>query len=189
MNQLDSDYLQLLRDIKENGVPKQTRNGKVLSLFGLQMKHKMETGFPILTTKKVAFKTAMRELRWFLNGDTNIKYLVDNKCHIWDGDAYKAYSEYVTQEWENGAINELFEDGLIIIEDSKGKNISYRKLTQEEFIQKIKECDSLPSLLQMENITDFASKWGDLGPIYGKQWIKWQHWVEDQREDGSLGCG
>jgi len=68
MNQLDSDYLQLLRDIKENGVPKQTRNGKVLSLFGLQMKHKMETGFPILTTKKVAFKTAMRELRWFLNG-------------------------------------------------------------------------------------------------------------------------
>ena len=190
MNQLDSDYLQLLRDIKENGVPKQTRNGKVLSLFGLQMKHKMETGFPILTTKKVAFKTAMRELRWFLNGDTNIKYLVDNNCHIWDGDAYKAYSEYVTQEWENGAINELFEDGLIL-EDStnQGKNISYRKLTQEEFIQKIKDCDSLPSALQMENITDFASKWGELGPIYGKQWIKWQGWVQYQNEDGSLGCG
>ena len=82
------------------------------------------------------------ELLWFLRGDTNIKYLVDNGCHIWDGDAYKAYVKY----WEPN------------IEYIDGKAI----LTQEEFINKIKTDD------------EFAKKWGELGPIYGKQWRSWQ---------------
>ena len=58
-----------------------------ISVFGKQIRHDMSEGFPLLTTKKMAVKTMMTELKWFLKGDTNIKYLVDNNCHIWDGDA------------------------------------------------------------------------------------------------------
>jgi thymidylate synthase len=91
MNKLDKTYTSLLQDILDNGVEKETRNGGTLSVFGRQIRHDMKTGFPLLTTKKMAFKTMVTELLWFLRGDTNIKYLVDNGCHIWDGDAYKAY--------------------------------------------------------------------------------------------------
>jgi len=96
----------------------------------------MADGFPLLTTKTVAFKTMTTELLWFLQGDTNIKYLVDNDCHIWDGDAYKNYA------WQTSM-------------DAGGQ------LTKEEFINKIKTDDK------------FAEKWGELGPIYGKQWRDW----------------
>jgi thymidylate synthase len=133
MNKLDKDYQSLLKDILKNGVKKEDRTGTgTISVFGRQIRHNLNDGFPLLTTKKMAIKTMMTELKWFLKGDTNIKYLVDNNCRIWDGDAYKKYKE------------------------SGGK-----LETQEEFIEKIKGCD------------DFASKWGDLGPIYGKQWTDW----------------
>jgi len=96
MNNLDRDYLNLLQDILENGVVKETRNGGTISVFGRQIRHKMSDGFPLLTTKKMFFKGIVTELLWFLRGDTNIKFLVDNDCHIWDGDAYKNYkTEYV----------------------------------------------------------------------------------------------
>ena len=92
MNQLDLDYQNLLKDILENGIEKNTRNGKVLSVFGRSIRYSFKDGkFPLLTTKKMPFKTLSIELLWFLRGDTNIKFLVDNNCHIWDGDAYKAY--------------------------------------------------------------------------------------------------
>jgi len=92
MNKLDKNYLSLLRDILNDGVEKSDRTGTgTISLFGKQIRHKMSDGFPLLTTKKMAVKTMMTELKWFLKGDTNIKYLVDNNCHIWDGDAYKNY--------------------------------------------------------------------------------------------------
>jgi thymidylate synthase len=90
----------------------------------------------------MAFKTMVTELLWFLRGDTNIKYLVDNNCHIWDGDAYKNY--FIEKSNEKGPFGV---SGLI--------------LTQEEFINKIKTDD------------EFAKKWGDLGPVYGKQWRSW----------------
>ena len=90
-NVLDKQYQDLLRYIIEDGVTKQTRNGETLSVFGYQIMHNMQTGFPLLTTKKMAWKQIVTELMWFLRGDTNIKYLVDNDCHIWDGDAYKNY--------------------------------------------------------------------------------------------------
>jgi thymidylate synthase len=168
MNNIDKQYIDLLKDILENGVEKQTRNGKTLSVFGRSIRYKFKDGkFPLLTTKKMAWKTMVTELLWFLRGDTNIKYLVDNDCHIWDGDAYKNYSTYVIEEWNSGAINELFEDSLIIEESSDGKNISYRKLSQEEFINKIKTDD------------EFAKTWGKLGPIYGKQWRSWTNYPSD----------
>jgi len=91
-NRLDKQYQQLLQDILDNGVEKMDRTGTgTVSVFGRQIRHNMKDGFPLLTTKKMAFKTMVTELIWFLRGDTNIKYLVDNGCHIWDGDCYQAY--------------------------------------------------------------------------------------------------
>jgi thymidylate synthase len=95
----------------------------------------MSAGFPLLTTKKMPFKTIVTELLWFLRGDTNIKFLVDNNCHIWDGDAYKVYEKH-----------------FIGHEDIPNK---------EWFIEMIKTDNK------------FAKKWGELGPIYGKQWRQW----------------
>ena len=93
MNNIDKQYQALLQDILDNGVKKSDRTGTgTISVFGRQIRHKMSEGFPLLTTKKMAWKTMVIELLWFLRGDTNIKFLVDNDCHIWDGDAYKAYT-------------------------------------------------------------------------------------------------
>jgi thymidylate synthase len=99
MNQLDIDYQNLLKDILENGINKNDRTGTgTLSVFGRQIRHNMKEGFPLLTTKKMAWKTMVTELLWFLRGDTNIKFLVDNGCHIWDGDAYKNYLNHTQHE-------------------------------------------------------------------------------------------
>jgi thymidylate synthase len=96
MNNIERQYQQLLGDILENGVDKKDRTGTgTLSVFGRQIRHDMRDGFPLLTTKKMAWKTMVTELLWFLRGDTNIKYLVDNACHIWDGDAYKNYCNQI----------------------------------------------------------------------------------------------
>jgi thymidylate synthase len=92
MNNLDKKYQELLQDILDNGVTKSDRTGTgTISVFGRQIRHKMSEGFPLLTTKKMAWKTMVTELLWFLRGDTNIKFLVDNNCHIWDGDAFKNF--------------------------------------------------------------------------------------------------
>jgi len=91
-NKLDRDYQYLLSEILTYGVEKDDRTGTgTLSLFGKSIRHDMSKGFPILTSKKVAFKTMVTELKWFLKGDTNIRYLVDNGCNIWNGDAFKNY--------------------------------------------------------------------------------------------------
>ena len=98
-NTLDIDYKNLLSDVIEMGVNKHDRTGTgTRSIFGATIRHKMSDGFPILTTKKVAFNTMVTELKWFLRGDTNIKYLLDNNCHIWDGDAYKQYERLCTYD-------------------------------------------------------------------------------------------
>ena len=91
MNQLDFQYQDLLREVLSNGIEKKDRTGTgTKSIFGATIRHDMSDGFPILTTKKVAFKTMVTELKWFLKGDTNIKYLQDNNCKIWDGDYKKS---------------------------------------------------------------------------------------------------
>ena len=90
MNKLDEQYRGLLAEVLHNGVEKEDRTGTgTLSRFGMSIRHDMSQGFPILTTKKVAWKTMVTELKWFLRGDTNIKYLVDNGVNIWNQDAYK----------------------------------------------------------------------------------------------------
>ena len=135
MNSLDKQYQALLQDIIDNGVKKEDRTGTgTISVFGRQIRHNMSEGFPLLTTKKMPFKTIVTELLWFLQGNTNIKYLVDNNCHIWDGDAFKNY-----------------------VNTYKGNF----PMDMEEFIETIKTND------------EFAERWGELGPIYGKQWRDW----------------
>jgi thymidylate synthase len=152
MNNLDKQYTNLLQDILDNGVEKKDRTGTgTLSIFGRQIRHKMSDGFPLITTKKLHFKSIVVELLWFLRGDTNIKFLVDNNCHIWDGDAYKNY-------WFNWRP---------MLEDC-GEDLT--PYTQEEFINKIKTDD------------EFANKWGELGPIYGKQWRDWKGFHEGQHD-------
>jgi thymidylate synthase len=150
MNKLDKQYTDLLQDILDNGVPKSDRTTTgTLSVFGRQIRHKMSEGFPLLTTKKMPFKTIVTELMWFLRGDTNIKFLVDNNCHIWDGDAYQAYLKEYEKDTSIGG-NVYYTDPL-----------TYKPYFQHEFINKIKTDD------------EFANKWGELGPIYGKQWRSW----------------
>ena len=98
-NKLDRDYQYLLSDILTNGVEKDDRTGTgTLALFGKSIRHDMSKGFPILTTKKVAFNTMVTELKWFLKGRTDLRYLLENNCHIWTGDCYKTYER--THHWE-----------------------------------------------------------------------------------------
>ena len=92
-------YLDLLTRIKTEGIVKSDRTGTgTKSVFGHQMRFDLSQGFPLLTTKKVFLKGIIHELLWFLNGDTNIKYLVDNGVHIWDNDAYRYYNELCVKE-------------------------------------------------------------------------------------------
>jgi thymidylate synthase len=145
MNNIEHDYLRLLKDILDNGVKKEDRTGTgTVSVFGRQIRHKMSEGFPLLTTKKMAWKTMVTELLWFLRGDTNIKFLVDNGCHIWDGDAYM---NYLNNSRPNENDKDFHETRILI--------------SKEDFINKIKTDD------------EFAKQWGELGPIYGKQWRSW----------------
>ena len=156
MNKLDKQYTDLLQDILDNGVKKQDRTGTgTISVFGRQIRHDMKDGFPLLTTKKMPFKTIVTELLWFLRGDTNIKYLVDNGCNIWNGDAYKKY-------WSNWRP----------LKEDCGEDLT--PYTQEEFINKIKTDDK------------FAERWGELGPIYGKQWRSWEN---IQTQDYTMSSG
>ena len=148
---IEHDYLRLLKDILDNGVKKEDRTGTgTISIFGRQIRHKMSEGFPLLTTKKIPFKTIVTELLWFLRGDTNIKYLVDNNCHIWDGDAYKAYERW----YEHMSKTTPFEVP--------------KKFTQDELVKAI-------CLDEWH-----AKQFGDLGPIYGAQWRNWGEYEIDQ---------
>jgi thymidylate synthase len=156
MNSLDKQYQSLLQDILDNGVEKKDRTGTgTISVFGRQIRHKMSEGFPLLTTKKMPWKSIVTELLWFLRGDTNIKYLVDNNCHIWDGDCFANYVRNFTKYVDS--LPENSETEFIIDKD--------------KFINKIKTDD------------EFAKKWGELGPIYGKQWRKWKGKLIDKSKE------
>jgi thymidylate synthase len=149
MNSLDEQYIDLLEYILDNGIEKKDRTGTgTLSVFGLQFRHDMSEGFPLLTTKKMYWKGIVTELLWFLRGDTNIKYLVDNDCHIWDGDAYQAYLKKYEKDKLHG----------VIYENDETQN---RPFSKEEFINWIKNNDK------------FSELYGELGPVYGKQWRRW----------------
>ena len=124
-------YLDMCKFILENGTYKSDRTGTgTISYFGYQTRYNLNDGFPLLTTKKVFLKGIIHELLWFISGDTNIKYLVDNNVKIWNEWAYEKYK----------------------------KEPVYNGETMDEFIEKIRESK------------EFADKYGDLGPVYGRQW-------------------
>ena len=109
-NKLDKEYQMLLEYILGNGVEKEDRTGTgTISTFGVHLRHNMQDGFPLLTTKKMAIKSIMTELKWFLKGDTNIKYLVDNNCNIWNGDAYKNFLKYSVPHDRQETMQEFIE--------------------------------------------------------------------------------
>jgi thymidylate synthase len=136
MNKLDLEYQYLVRYILENGVEKKDRTlTGTKSTFGWQIRHKMSDGFPLLTTKKVFWKGVVGELLWFLRGDTNIKWLVDNGIGIWTGDAYKKYTEHF---------------------------IGHENIPGQEWFEH-----------EIKTNPEFAAKFGELGPIYGRTWRKW----------------
>jgi thymidylate synthase len=136
MNSIDTQYQILLQSILDYGVEKSDRTGTgTKSIFGYTIRHRVSEGFPLLTTKKMPWKTIVTELLWFLKGDTNIKYLLDNGCNIWTGDAYKSYREARPNDRD--------------------------AYTIEEFAEQIK------------TNPEFAARYGELGPIYGKQWRSW----------------
>jgi thymidylate synthase len=128
-------YHELLQKLLNEGDEKSDRTGTgTLSLFGYQMRFDLSKGFPLVTTKELHIKSIIQELIWFLAGDTNIKYLVDNGVGIWNDWPYAKYKQ----------------------------SADFQNETMKEFVEKIK------------NDTVFAQKWGELGPVYGRQW---RHWV------------
>lgn len=147
---LDHSREILSSDLSEFKDNKRTGIGHI-SLFGYQNRYDLREGFPLLTTKKLPFKAVAHELIWFLRGETNIKYLADNNVHIWDDNAFDYNLENMAKE---GA----FSSGIVKHSEGWFK-------AKEEYIQKIKE-DS-----------NFANKWGDLGPVYGSQWIHWPKYL------------
>ena len=165
-NGLDEQYVDLLKDILENGVEKNTRNGKVLSVFGRQIRHSMSEGFPILTTKRIHFKSVVSELLWFLGGRTDLKWLLEHDNTIWVGDAYQAYLKKSKDKVESNSIpyQDLHLYGTL---SGPISNATPRQYTKEEFINKIKTDD------------EFAKTWGSLGSIYGKQWRSWGNSIID----------
>lgn len=137
-------YLDLCRHVLERGTYKDDRTGTgTYSVFGYQTRYNLEEGFPLVTTKKVFLRGIIHELLWFINGDTNIKYLVDNNVHIWDDWAYKAYKN----------------------------SIDYKGETMQEFTDKIKSLDKNDSFVKM---------YGELGPVYGRQWRNFNNEGVDQ---------
>ena len=143
MNIGEQQYLDLLKDILENGVKKPVWGNPgvhIKGVFGRQIRFDMSKGFPLLTTKKVFMRGITHELLWFLRGDSNIKYLIDNDVHIWDEWGYKQY------KMKN--------------EKLKMKNL----LIQEEYVNKIKTSP-------INN--KFVKQFGELGPVYGVQWRRW----------------
>jgi thymidylate synthase len=138
-------YLDLLRHVLENGHEKGDRTGTgTLSVFGYQTRYNLSEGFPLLTTKKMATRAIFHELLWFLTGDTNIKYLADNDVHIWD-------------EWP-------FQDYL------KANHLTEKfPMYSEAWLEEKKRF-----IEQIKTDTLFAKEWGDLGPVYGRQWRRWE---------------
>ncbi len=134
-------YLDLLQDVYDNGVGKDDRTGTgTRSVFGRQLRCTLSEGFPLLTTKKVHLKSIIHELLWFLNGDTNIRYLVQNRVNIWNDWPYQSYLKQ----------NDL--------EEQYPKHSDAWKLHMKEFVERVKEDE------------DFAAQYGELGPVYGRQW-------------------
>lgn len=139
-------YLDLLRDIRDNGVGKDDRTGTgTRSVFGRQLRFNLSEGFPAVTTKKLYMKSIVHELLWFLAGDNNIEYLVQNGVNIWNEWPYRNYVQQTTG----------------------------RTVTAEETRSEAWQTGMKAFVDRVATDHDFAVKWGGLGPVYGYQWRHW----------------
>ncbi|MBI2074231.1 MAG: thymidylate synthase [Candidatus Levybacteria bacterium] len=159
-------YLNLLQDILDNGVEKVDRGTdvKLYSVFGRQIRFDLSKGFPLLTTKKVYWKGVLYELYWFMSGQTNIKYLVDNNVHIWDDYPYKIYKAREGKPFSVIARSKATKQSPKIAtaaSDAALAMTNNKLLTKEEFVQKIKDDE------------EFAKEHGNLPRIYGEMWRRW----------------
>ena len=174
MNKFDRQYLDLLQDILDHGVKKQTRAGEVLSVFDRTMRFDLHEGIPLLTTKKVFYRGCIVELLWFLSGNTNIKYLVDNNVNIWTDDAYRYYRE----------LCEKHNNDLQYYNEGEGYVYGERKpLDKEDFIASVQgECVEQFIFRDPKDgqFYQCVYTYGDLGDVYGKQWRKYGHSGFDQ---------
>jgi thymidylate synthase len=174
-NNFDKQYLELLKYILENGQKKSDRTGTgTLSVFGRQIRHKMSDGFPAVTTKKLHFKGVVSELLWFLNGRTDLRYLLEHNNFIWVGDAHKKYMTTINE------IIEGYKSGDMLgsqphIENMFSDADNLIPLSEKEFIEKIKSND------------EFDKEFGDLGKIYGHQWRNWGGYTNEFQQTTSYG--
>ena len=168
MNKVDTEYFRIVNDILTNGRLKKNRTGvDTIGIFGAQAKYNVDlNAFPLLTTKKVHWPAIVHELLWFISGSTNIKYLVDNNVRIWNEWAYKKYSDW----WENRAKFYTSPENM----EREIPAAQENKLTQEEFVEKIKFDES------------FANRWGELGEgTYGGMWRAFPFYTMDDEFVGS----
>lgn len=216
MQFVDEQYFELLSEILNHGMRKDTRAGETLSIFGHTMRFYLQDGFPLLTTKKMYYNGIIHELLWFLSGSTNIKYLVDNKVNIWTDDAYRFYLENVkkSNQYLENAKKYISENSLNVDSSIMDMDIyklypekcrasitdlitnlveEIQPLTKEEFLECVKDGKYFPFIKAEEEYTiddlnllnikgtdeikDVYHKYyidlytyGDLGPIYSKQW-------------------
>jgi len=152
---LDHSKAILSSEFSEYKDNKRTGIGHI-SLFGYQNRYDLRGGFPLLTTKKIRMESIAHELIWFLRGETNIKYLIDNGVPIWNDNAFDHNLEAMTNA---GVFSSAFK-----------KHSPEWFAAKEEYIQRIRE-DS-----------EFANKWGDLGPVYGSQWVHWPKFTQIEAE-------
>ncbi|WP_026673560.1 thymidylate synthase [Alkalihalobacterium bogoriense] len=156
MTRNEQVYLQLCRHVLENGIEKGDRTGTgTKSLFGYQMRFNLKEGFPLLTTKRIPFRLIASELLWFIKGDTNIRYLLQHNNNIWNEWAFKKWVE--SPDYDGPDMTNF---GLRVQED-KQFNVQYEE-QMEKFKTLILEDDQ------------FATTYGELGDVYGKQWRAWK---------------
>ena len=197
MTNYDEIYLNLLRDVMDNGKKKHTRAGDVVSVFGRQMHIDIKDSVALLTTKKVYVRGVIVELLWFLqhssniNGSMNIKYLVENKTHIWDMDAYRWFREWISANMPDDITGKVRYYQVIGEGDSNSptayrmcrKFIDFTKsdflsMTKDEFIENVLEQNEI--CVMRANGNNARYRFGDLGPIYGTQWRSFGETKTDQ---------
>jgi len=156
MNTGEQAYLDMCRHILTKGHKKQDRtNTGTYSVFGHQIRFDLNEGFPLLTTKKVPFRLIASELLWFIKGDTNIRYLLENNNNIWN--------EWAFERWVNS--NEY-----------QGPDMTDFGLRSQRDAEFNKEYQKQMQIFKDKILQDnhFAQKYGELGSVYGKQWRNWK---------------
>ena len=159
INKTNREYKKVVAGVLANGVKKKTRSGEVISTFGQQIRFDLRDGFPLISLKKVYIKGVVKELLWFISGNTNIKTLYENNVHIWDKDAYRYFLEKFPYEATH--------------------------ITEDNFYEMVGKQTIFPLYCYIyDNIKNKYEKKqtvytaGDLGPVYGRQWRVWNNHID-----------